>query len=286
MKRSGVVLLLLAVVACSGDPLQGTGVDCDPMAYQLDNQVWVLADGKRIRLSEDGLIGANPSVSSDGTEITYASGVEGNLDLFVVDVDGSDRRLLWGGELLQSESDWSPDDTVVVFDQHSQQEGPLQIFTIPADGSTEPVQLTDGRPNGKPKWGSDGRILFLSLWDADEQEIYSMNPDGSNAFNLTNNPSRDVLAELSPDGSAIVFASDRSRNGDFDVWLMDRGGSNPRRLTERTERETNPTWSSDGRHIIYRSDRAPVGLWYLWYMSSDGSDQRPLLEDGWLASCP
>lgn len=139
---------------------------------------------------------------------------------------------------------------------------PLQIFTIPSDGSGQPVRLTDGKPNGKPKWGSDQRILFLSLWDADEQEmadsegqeICSTRSDGSGPVNLTHNPARDVLAETSPDGSTIVFASDRSGNGDFDIWTLDTDGSNPRQLTERAERKTNPTWSSDGRHILYRSD--------------------------------
>lgn len=279
-----LVLLALALVACSGDPMQGTGIDCDPMTYQLENEVWVLTHGVKTRLSEDGLIGVNPAVSSDGTKIAFATGAQGeDLHLLVVDVDGSNRRLLWDDDLSQSAADWSPDNGFVVFDQWSEPDVPLQVFTIPADGSTEPDQLTDGAPNGKPKWGSDGRILFLSLWDGEEQEIYSMNPDGSDPINLTNNPARDVLAELSPDGSTVVFASDRSGNDDFDIWSMDADGSNPRQLTQRVERETNPNWSSDGGHIIYRSDRSPAGL---WYMNSDGSQQRPLMEGGWLASCP
>jgi Tol biopolymer transport system component len=278
----------MVITSCVGNPLDGTGVDCDPMAYQLDNQVWVLSAGESLLLSEPGMVGANPSVSPDGKQVAFASGEhETSLDLFVVASDGAGRRMIWNGQLVQSSVDWSPDGSVLVFDQYSERDGmidvPLQIFTIPSGGSREPAQLTEGAPNGKPKWGSDGRVLFLSLRDGVEQEIYSMNPDGSDQVNLTNHPSSDVLAEMSPDGSSIVFASDRAGDGDLDIWTMDSNGLSVRRLTDGVERDTNPTWTSNGEQIIYRSDKAPAGL---WLMNSDGSNQVPMLSHAWVASCP
>ncbi len=253
------------------------------MAIQLDNQVWLFSGGNKKQLSDEGLVGANPAMSPDGSRVAFVSGLQGqDLDLYLVDSDRSDLQMLYRGNLVQSSVDWAPDGSALAFDQYSDAV-PLQIFVLPSDGSAAPTQLTEGEPNGKPKWGSDGRIVFLSLRDGSEQEIYRMNPDGSNQINLSHNPARDVLAELSPDASTIVFASDRSDNGDFDIWAMDDDGSNPRQLTAEVERETNPTWTSDGRHIIYRSDRNPAGL---WYMNPDGSDQRPLLADAWIASCP
>ncbi|HEX6301493.1 MAG TPA: hypothetical protein VF148_13595 [Acidimicrobiia bacterium] len=258
------------------------------MGYQLNNEVWVLDDGERERLSESGMVGVNPSLSPDGNHVTFASGEsEASLDLYVVSVDRSERRKIWNGETIQSSVDWSPDGSTLVFDQYSEHDGviedPVQVYRMPSDGSSVPSQLTNGQANGKPKWGSDGRILFLSLRDAEEQEIYSMNPDGSNQVNLTNHPARDVLAELSPDGTTIVFASDRAGSGDFDIWVMDTDGANLRQLTQDPERDTNPTWTSDGNHIIYRSDQPRAGL---WYMSSDGLNQSPLFAEAWLASCP
>lgn len=287
MRRCAIFLVLVAT-SCAGNPLDGTGIDCDPMAYQFDNEVWALVFEDRVRLSESGMVGVNPSVSPDGNRVAFTTGErETSLDLYVIDTDGTNLRLVWNGELIQSSIDWSPDGSTLVFDQYSERNGvidnPLQIFTISSDGSRGPVQLTDGAPNGKPKWGSDGRILFLSLRDGEMQEIYSMNPDGSDQVNLTNHSSRDVLAELSPDGSSIVFASDRAGNGDLDIWIMDADGSSVRQLTDGVERDTNPTWTSNGEQIIYRSEESPAGL---WRMDSDGSDQTPLLRDAWLASCP
>lgn len=285
MSRAGALLLsLMLAAACATKSLESKGIDCDPIAYQLDNEIWTLGAGERARLSEDGLVGANPSLSSDAARVAFTSGPQdGDLDLYVVNTDGSNRRLILGDERLQSSADWSPDGKVLVFDQDSQPGGPLQVFTMSVEGTTDPVQLTYGEPSGKPKWGPDGRILFLSLRDGNEQEIYSMNPDGSNPVNLTKSPARDVLAEMSPDGSTIVFASDRSGAGEFDIWLMDPDGSNPRQLTDAPERDSNPTWSSDGNHILFRSDRQPAGL---WAMGADGSNPTLVIEDGWLADCP
>lgn len=283
MRRFGVLLPLLLVAACSGDPIGDAGITCDPMAYQLDDEAWVLTQGDRIRLSTAGMIGVNPSVSPDGEQVVFASGHENDdLDLYVSDVGAGEPRLLYAGDSLQSESDWSPDGTEVVFDEWVDERG-MQVFSMDLE-EPDPIQLTTGEANAKPKWTPDGdRILFLSLRDGPEQEIYSMARDGSDATNLTNDPAVDVLAEMSPDGSRIAFASDRSGNGAFDIWIMGADGSNPIQLTDAVERDTNPTWSTDGAHIIFRSDRDPAGL---WYMNPDGSEQEPLLAEGWLASCP
>ena len=69
------------------------------------------------------------------------------------------------------------------------------------------------------------RLMFLTLRDGDQQEIYSMAIDGSDPINLTHDPARDVLAEMSPDGRQIAYASDRT--GDREIWVMNADGSDP-----------------------------------------------------------
>ncbi|MGB7859472.1 MAG: hypothetical protein WBM90_03145, partial [Acidimicrobiia bacterium] len=97
---------LLLVAACSGSPLEGTGVACDPMAYSLDDEVWVLQGGRTIRLNEEGLLGANPAISADGERVAFTSGrTEAGFDLFTVNVDGSNRNLVYAGDLTQSSVD-------------------------------------------------------------------------------------------------------------------------------------------------------------------------------------
>src|SRR5215210_2428634 len=56
--------------------------------------------------------------------------------------------------------------------------------------------------------GTNGKIAFTSNRDGN-QEIYIMNPDGTDQKRLTNNAAFDFDTVLAPDGMKIAFTSDR-----------------------------------------------------------------------------
>jgi dipeptidyl aminopeptidase/acylaminoacyl peptidase len=97
--------------------------------------------------------------------------------------------------------------------------------------------------------GESGRITFQSDRDGN-WEIYTMNPDGSDQRNLTNNPSWDRWPAWSPDGSKIAFVSERDNGGD--IHTMDADGSDVTRLTYNAL-ATSPGWSPDGEKIAFSS---------------------------------
>jgi len=67
-----------------------------------------------------------------------------------------------------------------------------------------------------------------------------MNADGSNQVRLTNNSARDYRPSWSPDGSKIIFASDR--DGNMEVYIMNADGSNQIRLTNNPAWDYEPAW--------------------------------------------
>ena len=67
-----------------------------------------------------------------------------------------------------------------------------------------------------------------------------MNADGTNARQLTNLPAASENPVWSPDGSQVVFQSDR--DGNFEIYVMDVDGSNPRRLTHNSAGDYWPSW--------------------------------------------
>jgi Tol biopolymer transport system component len=67
---------------------------------------------------------------------------------------------------------------------------------------------------------------------------------------------------LSPDGTRVAFASNRS--GAFDVYTMRVDGTNLVRVTDHPADDTGPTWSPDGTRLAFSSTRDdPLGDIYL-----------------------
>ena len=95
----------------------------------------------------------------------------------------------------------------------------------------------------------NGKIVFSSVMTGDN-EIWSINPDGSDQRQLTSSPADDIAPIVSPDGVYIYFDSNRS--GQVEVWRMNMDGSNPAQMT--TEEGGFPlTVSPDGQWLYYRS---------------------------------
>ena len=126
--------------------------------------------------------------------------------------------------------------------------------------------FTNSNPNGK---------IAFSGWRAINNEIVSMNADGSNQTNLTGNIAGDDQPSWSPDGSKIAFVS--FRNNNFDVFTMNADGSNQTRLTIDASDDQTPNWSPDGTKIVFNSKRTGGGDIYV--MSADGSNQTRLTTD-------
>jgi TolB protein len=97
------------------------------------------------------------------------------------------------------------------------------------------------------------KILFSSERSGNF-EIYSMNPDGTEPHNLTNDPGNDFSPAISPDGQTIAFLS--TRTGEFHIFLMNSDGSNLRQLTTVYAGTSPPRFSPDGTKIVY----SPVGI--------------------------
>ena len=95
------------------------------------------------------------------------------------------------------------------------------------------------------------KIAFQSNRDGND-EIYLMNPDGTQQINLTQHPSGDFSPVWSPTGEEILFQS--NRDGKFDLYLMDANGKNVRAIFREGRNRNSPSWSPDGKRIAYASN--------------------------------
>ena len=86
---------------------------------------------------------------------------------------------------------------------------------------------------------------------------------------LTEDEHVDRYPSWSPDGSEIVFSSDRG--GDFGLYIINSDGSGLRKLIDEPGDELKPCWSSDGK-IAYVKDGD------IYMILPDGSGMEKLTE--------
>jgi len=171
------------------------------------------ADGSGlVNLTPGPARGSEPAWSPDGSQIAFRSEVDGFVDIWVMEVDGSNAMKLTDLEALPTglyldayEPAWSPDGARIAFAGPGMNDGP-RIWVMDADGSNL-TMLTEYEPYyhaWRPSWSPDGtRIAFWAYKGFAEgpeksYEIYVMDADGSNEVNLTNYAGYDVTPTWSP----------------------------------------------------------------------------------------
>ncbi len=118
----------------------------------------------------------------------------------------------------------------------------------------------------------EGKIAFVSFRDqfqeTQNREIYLITPESDKPVNLTRNSCADDDPDWSPDGTKLVWSSDR--DGDFDLYVMNADGSGVTQLTTEGG-GLSPRWSPDGKLITYSRGGA------IMVIDVGGGEPRPVL---------
>ncbi|MEG3860415.1 DPP IV N-terminal domain-containing protein [Microcoleus sp. herbarium12] len=194
----------------------------------------------------------------------FTSDAPGSQSLFLSDTAGRKgtklvRNLEVGGypakTEISSEFYLSPDAQQVAFvkDQN--------IYKMNTDGSgmtqitKSPGEYTSG--GSELVWSPDRtKIAFLS-GTYPQQQVYTINADGTNLKNLTDNPQHQVYnVKLfwSPDSSRIAYYHGKA--GDLmgekqDIWAIDINSGTAKNLTQKPQNYDALSWSPDGKLIAF-----------------------------------
>lgn len=121
------------------------------------------------------------------------------------------------------------------------------------------------------------RQLVAVIGQGPGAEIYLINSNGTGAIALTSNTVLDDDPVWSPDGSHILFSSER--DGDREIYAMDANGSSPVRITNTAGTDERPAWAPDGNRIAFVSNRD--GNAEIYVMNADGTGQTRLTDSPW-----
>ncbi len=183
------------------------------------------ATGEAVRLTDFPGAEGWPAWSPDGKKIAFHSDIDGNFDIWVMNV-----APLAGGTggtgLVNLTRDgaedkfpaWSPDGKKIAF--ASMRTGNHDIWVMNADGSN-PTNLTQHPARDRyPIWSPNGKQMTFNTDRDRKQEVYMMNSDGSGLKNITNTPKHDEgLADWSPDGRRLLLYSEQQH--DKDIYIVD-----------------------------------------------------------------
>jgi Tol biopolymer transport system component len=258
LRLEGSTSASLSTVPALGD-LNGDGyLDVFLGSFQDMASVWF-----------NGGPGKQPAIvdnaNQNGGSIAFVSTRDGDGEIYIMDLDGSNLRQLTSNRSWDGYPSWSPDGAQIAYYTYLTNKHWV-IMVMDANGNNA-RQLTDSPGcNGGPHWSPDGtRIAYASDQDctAERREIVVIDADGSNPRNLTQNEADDMSASWSPDNQQITFSS--NRDGDYEICIMDADGSDVLQLTDNEVDDMMPSWAPDGTQIAFVSDR-------------DGNDEIYLLE--------
>ena len=97
----------------------------------------------------------------------------------------------------------------------------------------------------------EGTFVFTSTRPGgDDQELFTMNADGSGETRITDNTLVDYEASWSPSGDRIAFMSDRDGNTNYEIYIVNADGTGEYRVTSDTSTSfETPSWGPSGDQL-------------------------------------
>jgi Tol biopolymer transport system component len=226
-------------------------------------------DGRNLkRLTENNFWDLYPAWSPDGARIAFLSKRDIDLDIYIMNADGSNQQLLYDSGSNDADIDWAGD--TIVFTSM------FKIWSIKDDG-TRLTRITD--PTDAGQWGQanlpmgdydprlrrDGlKIIFERLEDPNSPHgsynLFTVKSDGTEETRLTSTNYAQGLASWSHSGDRIVYVVAAINNeGKYDMYMVNADGTDNRNITPEYFAPNflcySPIFSQDDSEIYF------IGQW-------------------------
>jgi len=193
-----------------------------------------IEDQTSVKLTENSAWDLYPVWSPDGSEIAFLSWRESSLDIYLMDGEGSNQRLLYDSFHHDADIDWRGEQIVFtsqdrIWIMDSVGKNPRTLTDPPRAGEWGQANLPFG--DYDPRLSPDGTKIIFSRMIGDESthgnyDIFQVNLDGSELLNLTKTGYSQGLTSWSYSGNEILFivAAIEGR-GVYDLYTMNSDGS-------------------------------------------------------------
>jgi dipeptidyl aminopeptidase/acylaminoacyl peptidase len=247
----------------------------------------------------------DPRLSPDGQWVAYTVSQmnvkedNSDTDIYMVATAGGDPIRLTSSPKSESSPRWSPDGRYLAF-LSSRDSKKTQVWLLDRRGG-EAVRLTDTK-NGVSSfaWSPDSTRLALVMSDVDPDEpeegsnraakpvvirrlqfkqdgagyltelrrhLYVFDIASKKTEQITSGPYDDGSPVWAPDGKALAFVSNRTKepdsNTNTDIFIVEAtSGAAPRAITTSESGDGSPVFLPDGRSLVYVTGGNPKDIWY------------------------
>ena len=181
-----------------------------------------------------------PVYSPDGTRIAFMSNRDGNPEIYVMNVDGSNVRRLTNHPAGDVTPTWSPSGAQIAFT--SDRTGQPQIYVMSADGTNlRRLTMADSYAD-RPTWApAPHNEIAYHARSGPGYDIKVYDLAGGQTRQITFGEGSNESPAYSPNGRHLAFTSTRS--GRVQVFTMTRDGRDVKQIT-RDGNNYYPAWSN------------------------------------------
>ena len=174
---------------------------------------------------------AEATVSPKGDRIVFTSMRDGDLELYTMNIDGSDVKRVTNSLGYDGGAFFSPDGTKLLW--------------------------RASRPSSKEDIAEYKELLKKGLVMPTNMELFVANADGSEARQITSFGKANWAPYWHPSGEKVIFASNHAteRGFPFSLYMVGLDGTGLERITTSDTFDAFPVFSPDGKHLVFSSNR-------------------------------
>tara|TARA_B110000116_G_scaffold75454_1_gene65531 strand:- start:1636 stop:2685 length:1050 start_codon:yes stop_codon:yes gene_type:complete len=198
-----------------------------------------------------------------------------DFDIFKATIGGTGLERLTSSPDYDAEATFAFDGSKIIYT--SMASGDLDLWTMLSDGSQKTQLTTKLGYDGGAFYSQDNKkIVWRSYYPETEKEktayrsllaensirpmalqLWTMNADGSNKKQITDNNAANFGPFFFPDGKRIIFSSNMhdKKGRDFDLYAINANGTNLERITYFNGFDGFPMFSRDGKYLVFASNR-------------------------------
>ncbi|MBN2595280.1 MAG: PD40 domain-containing protein [Marinifilaceae bacterium] len=264
---------------------------------------WDLAENHLVRLTKDGGDEINPRISPNLKMIAYSSNSEdGKYHIYTMDTKGKNVFQVTNNFPVEGNNNkgngfvWSPDGEKILYGNKG------GLYTVNFNGTGEGTKI-DNAPVNRHFTDCDWtdqfdhhtkeKIAVLTQGEMPyDNEIYLMDPNGSNLFLLVDNLEGTISSpHFSPDGTKVIFSLDslneydNGRQLNAKIYSVNIDGTNFVDLSGDDKpagtNDLQARYTDTGGKIVFMNVlNTDKGTKSIWIMDPDGSNREKIISNG------